>query len=151
MKIIVDTNIVFSGILNQNSRIGELLISEQRYFDFYSCYYLQIELNNHYKKLATISKQSIHKIVEIEKLVTRNIKFIDERLIPRPIILDSEELVENVDFDDVMFVALSKYLNAKLWTGDGKLIKGLKSKGFNQIITTVELLYLLKELKAGKR
>ena len=151
MKIIVDTNIVFSGILNQNSRIGELLISEQRYFDFYSCYYLQIELKNHYKKLAAISKQSIHNIVEIQKLITRNIKFIDEILIPRSIILDSERLVEDVDFDDVLFVALSKYLKAKLWTGDRKLINGLKSKGFDQIIITEELIYLLKELKAVKR
>ena len=57
MKIIVDTNIVFSGILNRKSRIGKLLISEQKYFDFYSCFYLQTELKNHYPKIARIAEK----------------------------------------------------------------------------------------------
>ncbi|GAJ19295.1 unnamed protein product, partial [marine sediment metagenome] len=66
MKIIVDTNIVFSGILNQKSRIGKILISEQKYYNFYSCFYLQTELKNHYPKIAHIAKKSIDRIVEIE-------------------------------------------------------------------------------------
>ncbi len=143
MKIIVDTNIVFSGILNQKSRIGKILISEQKYFDFYSCYYLQTELKNHYPKIINIAKKSPEIIVEIEKYITKNIKFINEIIIPKKFLIESEKLVKDVDFDDVLFVALTKYLNGKLWTGDKKLIKHLKSKGFTQIITTQEILRLL--------
>ncbi|MCD4773359.1 MAG: hypothetical protein K8R41_08270 [Bacteroidales bacterium] len=143
MKIIVDTNIVFSGILNQKSRIGKILISEQKYFDFYSCYYLQTELINHYPKIVNITKKSSEIIVEIEKYVTKNIKFINEIIIPKNFLIESEKLVKDVDFDDILFVALTKYLNGRLWTGDKQLIKHLKMKGFTQIITTQEILRLL--------
>lgn len=143
MKIIVDTNIVFSGILNQKSRIGKILISEQKYFDFYSCFYLQTELKNHYPKIAHIAKKSIDRIIEIEKYVTKNIKFVNEFIIPENIIVESEKLVEDIDFDDILFVALTKHIKGKLWTGDNKLIEGLKLKGFTQIITTQEILELI--------
>ncbi len=145
MKIIVDTNIVFSGILNRKSRIGKILISEQKYFDFYSCFYLQTELKNHYPKIAHIAKKSIDRIAEIEKYVTRNIKFINEIVIPESIIVESEKLVEDIDFDDILFVALTKHINGKLWSGDNKLIKGLKLKGFTQVITTQEILKLINK------
>ena len=143
MKIVVDTNIVFSGILNQKSRICKILISEQKYFDFYSCFYLQTELKNHYPKIAHIAKKSVDRIVEIEKYLTKNIKFINEIVIPEDIIVESEKLVRDIDFDDILFVALTKYIEGKLWTGDNKLIEGLKLKGFTQIITTKEVLRLI--------
>lgn len=41
--------------------------------------------------------------------------------------------------DDIAFVAMSIYLDAKLWTGDKKLIIGLQKYGFKRIITTEEL------------
>ena len=34
MKIIVDTNIVFSAILNSNSRIGKILLNSKSIFSF---------------------------------------------------------------------------------------------------------------------
>jgi len=147
MKIVVDTNIVFSGILNQKSRIGKVLIGEHKFFNFYSCYYLQKELINHYSKISHIAKKSIDRIIEIEKCLTKNIKFINENIIPKTIILESEKLVKDVDFDDIFFVALTKHLNAKLWTGDYKLIDSLKSKGFTQIIKTHEILSLIEKFK----
>jgi predicted nucleic acid-binding protein len=51
----------------------------------------------------------------------------------------SKELLIDVDLDDVPFLAMAKNLNAKLWTGDKKLIKGLKKKGFNDIVSTEDL------------
>ena len=72
MKIIVDTNIVFSGILNQKSKIGKILISEQKYFDFYSCFYLQTELKDHYPKIAHIANKSVDRIIEIDKYEIEN-------------------------------------------------------------------------------
>jgi predicted nucleic acid-binding protein len=48
MKIVVDTNIVFSALLNSNSRIGRLLLDTRNHFEFYSCKYLQKEMKNYY-------------------------------------------------------------------------------------------------------
>ena len=47
MKIIVDTNIVFSAILNTESKIGNLLIDSEKQFQFFTTDYLRFELNNY--------------------------------------------------------------------------------------------------------
>ena len=49
-------------------------------------------------------------------------------------------LTEDVDVDDTEFVALSMSMDAKLWSGDGKLIKGLKRKGWDNFVTAREIL-----------
>ena len=53
IKIIIDTNIVFSALLNINSRIGQILINGKHYYDFYSPEYVRLEIFKHkrtYKK-----------------------------------------------------------------------------------------------------
>jgi predicted nucleic acid-binding protein len=45
--------------------------------------------------------------------------------------------------DDLPFVALTVYLEGLLWTGDFKLLNGLRAKGFTNCITTEELIKLL--------
>jgi len=147
MKLIVDTNIVFSGILNQKSRIGKILIGHQKYFNFYSCNYLKDELKNNFPKLLQLSGKSVEEIEEVERIITRNIRFINEVFISGNSIIEAEELVKDIDFDDVMFVALAKFMGGKLWTGDKKLISGLKAKGFTDIITTKELLAKINEFE----
>jgi predicted nucleic acid-binding protein len=63
MRIIVDTNLVFSAILNTKSTIGDLLLNSGHTFDFYSCYYLWTEINIHRDKLQKISKMTEKELV----------------------------------------------------------------------------------------
>jgi predicted nucleic acid-binding protein len=151
MKLIVDTNIVFSGILNQKSRIGKILLSHHKYFQLYSCHFLKEELKTHILKLSKITKKSVDELREIEYLVTKNIRFINEDFIPENQIIESAKLVEDIDADDVMHVALSLYIEGKLWTGDKKLIKGLSKKGFMDFITTNELLKYIDEFEEANK
>jgi predicted nucleic acid-binding protein len=51
MIIVVDTNIVFSAILNTNSTIGDLILNSQDIFQFQSCNFLLNEIDNHWEKL----------------------------------------------------------------------------------------------------
>ena len=145
MKIIVDTNIVFSGILNSSSNIARILIQSKGNFDFYSSSFLRQELRKHYPKIAKFTHLSHNDIDELETLVTKKIKFIHESLIPKTHFISAEKLVADIDFDDVPFVALTKHLKGKLWTGDKKLITGLLKRGFTDVATTAQLLKIEKE------
>ena len=58
MKIVVDTNVVFSAILNSQSWIGQILLHSDKSIKFYSPRYLQIEIQNHFQKIKKITKLS---------------------------------------------------------------------------------------------
>lgn len=147
MKIIVDTNIVFSAILNSNSRIGKILLNSKEHFQFFTCNYLKVEIQRHRNKLLKITKLKEEELTELEELITQKITFIDERLIPQDILLKTEVQLKAIDPNDTVFVALTKHLEGKLWTGDMQLYKGLKAKRFKDIILTSELSLMLDDLE----
>jgi len=82
---------------------------------------------------------SISELIALETIVTAKITFINEGLIPAELFAFAEELLADVDISDSPFVALTKHLQAKLWTNDKELIQGLKKKKFKDIITTEEM------------
>lgn len=147
MRIIVDTNIIFSAILNSNSRIGKILLNSKEHFQFYSCDYLRTEIKRHRSKLLKLTKLTESKLAELERLVTHDITFIDERLLPRELLLKTEILLKSIDPNDTPFVALAKHLKGRLWTGDMQLYNGLKSRRFKDLILTAELSLLLDDLE----
>ncbi len=55
MKIVVDSNIVFSTILNTKSKIGQLLINGSKYFDFYTVGLLKDEIFKHKDKILDLT------------------------------------------------------------------------------------------------
>lgn len=61
---------------------------------------------------------------------------VSEKSIHKSHWLKAEELTQDVDQDDVAFVALALHLDAFLWTGDKKLVKGLLKGGFEKFIDT---------------
>ena len=147
MKIIVDTNIVFTAILNSNSRIGKILLNSKEHFQFFTCNYLRNEIQRHRNKLLKLTKLTEDQLSELEDLVTQHITFIDERLIPQDILIKTEIQLKAIDPDDTVFVALAKHLEGKLWTGDLQLYNGLKAKRFKDIILTSDLSLLLDDLE----
>ena len=147
MKIIVDTNIVFSGILNSNSQIGKILINSNKHFEFYSCDFLKVEIQKHQEKLLKLTKLSREELNELEMLVTSNIKFLNEGLIPKRDFMEALDLLEGIDIKDTPFVALTNYLKGTLWTGDKVLLNGLKAKNFKNVIATSDLFVKLDELE----
>ena len=147
MKIIVDTNIVFSAILNSNSRIGKILLNSKEHFQFFTCNYLRTEIQRHRNKLLKLTKLTDDQLSELEDLITQHITFIDERLIPQDLLIKTEIQLKAIDPNDTVFVALTKHLEGKLWTGDLQLYNGLKAKRFKDIILTSELSLLLDDLE----
>ena len=138
-NIIIDSNIVFSALLNINSRIGQILINGHNYYDFFSPEYVRFEILEHKEKIKTIAKLTDNEFLETYELIIRNIVVLNHNLIPIECLRRAEGLCKSVDIDDTVFVAVCEFINGKLWTGDLKLIKGLSDKGYKQLIRTEEL------------
>jgi predicted nucleic acid-binding protein len=146
-KIVVDTNIVFSALLNTNSRIGQILINGKNHFDFYSPEYVRFEIFQHKEKLKSIGKLTEEEFIETYSLILRNITILNHSLIPPEIYRNAELLCHDIDIDDTIFVAVSDFTKGILWTGDMKLINGLIVKGYKQVIITDDLYrdFLIRE------
>jgi len=138
-KIIVDTNIVFSALLNTNSRIGQILINGKNHFDFYAPEYVRFELFRHKEKIKTLGQLSEDDFTETYGLIFRKITILNHAIVPLEIYRNAEQLCSDIDIDDTIFVALAVFVKGKLWTGDMKLLNGLMKKGFDQVIKTEEL------------
>ena len=149
MRFIVDANIVFSGILNTNGKIGDLLINSKQYFTFIAPDFLRSEIRNHYSRLIKISGLTIEEVQEAEFQVYKDIAFISEEQIKISHWTAADALVADVDPKDTHYIAYSKRFRCKIWSGDKTLIKGLAKKGFTNFITTEEL-YELREQKRNK-
>lgn len=128
MRVIVDANIVFSGILNTNGKIGDLLINSKGLFDFIAPNFLRTEIHRHYPKLAKISKMTLEEVRESEFQVYTDITFISEEQIKQSTWLVAEKLVADVDIKDIQYIAFSKHFRCKIWSGDKELKKGLEKK-----------------------
>jgi predicted nucleic acid-binding protein len=149
VAIVIDTNIVFSAILNTQSRIGQVILNGSKYFDFYSVGLLKEEIFRHKAKILKISKFSDSQYTKIYELVTSKIRFVDDAIIPDEILQKAILLVSDIDKDDALFVALNDYLNSYLWTGDRPLFEGLEMKEYWKIISTEKIINLYFQKKSS--
>lgn len=139
MKVIVDTNIVFSGMLNTNSRIATTLLRPRNDHNYYSTEQLRLEIERHSDKLMALAGYTEQEFRKIFILFASKIRFIDRQLIPKYFYSKALLLTEDVDIDDTEFVALTMFMDGKLWSGDGKLIKGLIRKGWDKFVSINDL------------
>jgi predicted nucleic acid-binding protein len=144
VKLVVDTNIVFSTLLNPRSAIGEILMSIQDDFIFFAPELLKDELKRYAPKIAAYSKLDQNNLSDIETLILSTINFVPEELISDQSWGQAIMLMKDIDEDDTPFVALGIELGAKLWTGDKILSKGLAKKGLDLTISTADLKKLIK-------
>lgn len=148
MRVVIDTNIVFSAILNTNSKFSKIILQPKSKLNLYSTEQLEYELAEHWNKLKKLSKYSDTDLHKAATLITSKIRFINAGFIPRKIFVKAEELTKHIDIDDTEFVALTEHIRGKLWTGDKELIKGLKRKKWDKLISTDELYrVVVKRLK----
>lgn len=140
MKIIVDSNIVFSALLDPQSNIGDIIFNAEGDLSFYTCEYLREEIRAHKDKLCKRAHYTDQEFDELEYLLYSKITFFSESTIPFEFWQKAAGFVRDIDMNDIPFVTLSLFLQLKLWTGDKTLINGLQQKGFENIITAQEIL-----------
>ncbi|HEY9363296.1 MAG TPA: PIN domain-containing protein [Chitinophagaceae bacterium] len=147
MRVVIDTNITFSAILNTNSKISRIILQPKSRLNLYSTDQLEMELSEHWGKLKRISKYSETELRKTTALITSKIKFINVELIPKKQFLKAESLTADIDIDDTEFLALTEHIRGKLWTGDKELIKGLKRKNWDKFVTTDQLFKIIVKRK----
>ncbi|MBK7373139.1 MAG: hypothetical protein KA109_16050 [Saprospiraceae bacterium] len=148
-KIVIDTNIGFSGMLNTNSNIGMILIEGRQFYEFFAPDFLKEELFKYKSKIKIIAKYNESKFDDIFLLLFGHVTFIDHRILQDEIYYYAEKLCKHIDEDDTNFVALNEYVQGRIWTGDLKLIKGLAYAGYTRCVKTADLLQEFK-LKINK-
>ena len=144
MKLVIDTNIVFSTLLNPHSAIGEILMNIQDEFAFFAPELLKDELKKYAPKITAYSKLDSKTLTEIKELILSAIICISEESISEQSWIEAFALTKDIDEDDTPFIALAIELKAKLWTGDKTLSNGLSKKGSSLTISTTELKTFIK-------
>jgi predicted nucleic acid-binding protein len=139
VRVIVDANIVFSAVLNTNSKIADLLLNSENTFDFIAPDYLLSEIKKYHQKIAMISKMKIEEIEKVQFRVLKPISFYSGFHIPESLWIKAEQLVRDIDPKDTPYLAFSLFFDCKIWSGDKALRNGLLLKGVERVITTEEL------------
>lgn len=144
---IVDTNVIFSACLNIENSIGKFIMSANPdRVKFFAPDYLKIEIERHFDKIVRISNRSEAKIRRILDLLYLQINFISDSQIPYDFYHNALRIVRDIDVDDVVFVALTDYLDELLWTGDIELYNELKAKGYDKVCNFEEVKKLMSKL-----
>ena len=144
MKVVVDTNILISALIDPEGKLADILLQTHTELELYSCYFLYIEILKHKNKLVKLSGLPESELLELIYHILKKIRFINEEQIPDQIWRKAFEMTQDIDEKDTPFVALTLYLKSFLWTGDKILIKGLKERFFDNVLTSQELLNKLR-------
>ncbi|MFM2386763.1 MAG: hypothetical protein RL660_1520 [Bacteroidota bacterium] len=139
MRIVIDTNSVFSALLNTSGKLSRIILQPKTGLNFYTTNLLNEELNLHRQKLIKLAGYTAKDFDRAFELITKRIKIINFNLIPTKDYEKAEKVAFDVDPNDIEFVALAEHIKGKLWTGDKVLIAGLQKNKWNKIITTSEI------------
>jgi predicted nucleic acid-binding protein len=139
MRVVVDTNIVFSAVLNTNSKIAKIILKPHSGLNFYATETLRDELFEHKNKLKKIAGYSETDFLKLSSLIISRVKFINVGFIPAKVLTKAASMMMSIDIDDTEFIALTEHVKGLLWTGDKNLVKGLSRVGWDKIISTNSL------------
>jgi putative PIN family toxin of toxin-antitoxin system len=143
MRLVVDTNIIFSALLKKNSRELDIIMRDD--VEVFIPKFLMIEIFKHKERIIKISKLSEDEVLESLYLILKYCTILNDKDISEEILKKSYQYVKEIDPKDVVFVAAALTLEASLWSGDKKLMNGLKEKDINIFVQTKDLIEILKK------
>ena len=141
MKIVVDTNILFSALFSKKGKIRNIVLQGE--VTLFSCNFSIAELLSLSDKLIQKHRIKKEEWQWFAYQILKRINFVSESFISKKSLKTAVDLCKDIDIKDTLFVALSLDLEGYLWTGDKELVDGLKRKGFNKVLMTEDLLKLL--------
>jgi predicted nucleic acid-binding protein len=128
MRIVIDTNMIFSLLLGKNETLRDI------FFDlahtFFAPNYIIGELFEKKEKIMKCSALPEAEVYELLYRILSRIKFVAEEFVASEHKLQAFNLCKDIDEDDIPFIALSLQLDAPFWTGDKRLKESLTRQGF---------------------
>lgn len=140
MKLVLDSNILFSCLMSGNKFYIDLL-SQNHCF---SPDFIFEEIKKYEMRILRKTKLDLN-FKEFCKEVFNHLVIIPKLAIEEENWVKAEELCNDVDEKDTAYVALSLELAIPLLTRDNKLYNGLKKKRFENIILLDRFLKYLDE------
>ena len=144
MIIIVDANILISGIINPHGTIKSLLLNNNNSIELIIPEFAIIELRLHKNKICKTASIAPEIFDSLLIRYLKNITQFSHETISLGDYYKAEKITASLDSNDTWYIALSLSIDAVLWTGDLKLYKGLRRAGFYNIITTTEFVQIIK-------
>lgn len=147
MVVITDANILISASSNLKGNLAQLLVNNSSFIDFVSPEFVLTEIKANEQKICSAAKISVEQLnlnlqILLSLLLILNDDEIEEHYFKR-----AYGVTSGIDVFDTIYVAFAIAPDALLWTGDLKLYKGLRRKGFVNIVTTAEMNQIIKGLK----
>jgi len=129
MKVVVDSNIIYSALLRSPNRFCDnILLSGD---EFYTPKFMFVEVFKYKERIVRQSHLSEEEVLEMLYRLILHLRFFDETLISTRNFVRAFQLVKDTDRKDLVFVALALETGSRLWTSDLKLKSGLRERGFN--------------------
>ena len=129
-EYVVDVNIIFSGVLSRKE-IYRKMFSE---YILYTPDFAFIELNKYREVILKKTKKlKAEDLRDFTLFLFSKIIVVPDYIISESSYKKAEDLVKNIDYKDVAYVALTEELNLILLTQDLPLHDGLKSQGFENV------------------
>lgn len=136
MKAVIDSNIIFSAIISGKQFYIDIIQSNE----FYTPDIVFIELEKYETRIIEKSRLPVEDFRKFVKMLFEEIVVIPKMAISKENWQKAYNLCKDVDEKDTPFIALSIELSMPLWTNDKSLTEGLKTRNFNQFISTEQLM-----------
>ena len=134
MKLVVDSNIIFSAIISPTGKTAELLLLED--IELYSARTLEIELLGHKKEIMRKAHFREEQFELLMLIFLGKITFLENAEL-YTVIGDAKKICPDVG--DIAFFAVCLAKNLPLWSNDKKL----KNQTVVQVISIEELVKMV--------
>ncbi len=115
MKLILDSNIIFSALI-KNSRTRDIILSDL--FELYAPEYIFKEITKHKELLLKKSKLNGGDFEALLLLLQKHIHLVTKEKYYEKMAI-AEDILGNIDITDSPFLALALALNCSIWSNDG--------------------------------
>lgn len=115
MKLVLDSNIIFSALIKK-SKTRDVILSD--FFELYAPEYIFNEIIKHKELLLRKSKLDQGDFDALLLLLQKHIHLVTKEKYDKKMAI-AEDILRNIDITDSPFLALALAFNCSIWSNDG--------------------------------